>query len=275
MIKGIEWVAGDLTTESDLDTFVHGATVLFHCAGEINDESRMHRLHVQGTKNLIAAASGQVSRWVQLSSTGAYGARRSGQVREDSPLAPESVYEKTKTASDALVTEAARSGAFACSILRPSIVYGSGMPNQSLHAMLRMIQKGLFCYIGRPGASANYVHVQNVVDALFLCGFRAEAIGQTFNLSDYLPMEAFVQLMAGQMEAPAPRIRLPETPVRWLASLMQPLPGWPLTLSRVDALTSFVTYPTTKIEQLMSYRHKVSMAEGIADLVRDHRQRLS
>lgn len=273
VIDGIQWIQGDLTTDSNLSCLVQGADVLFHCAGEIADKSRMQQLHVQGTRNLIAAAAGRVSRWVQLSSTGVYGPRRIGQVLEVSPPEPHGVYETTKAASDELILEAAFKGHFSHTILRPSIVFGKGMPNQSLFSMLRMIEQRLFCYIGRPGASANYVHVKNVVDALMLCGFHEKAAGETFNLSDHTSMENFAQLMARQLGVSEPRLRLPETPTRLFATLMQSVRGWPLTSSRVDALTSFVTYPITKIEDLMSFRHKVSISDGITDLVQDYRER--
>ena len=266
---------GDLAGDTDLTPFVADADILFHCAGEIADPSRMHRLHVEGGSRLIQAAAGRVTTWVQLSSTGAYGPKRAGAVLETEPLSPSGPYEVSKASADQLVVKAANEGAFSCVVLRPSIVYGAGMPNQSLYAMLKMIQKGLFCFIGKPGASANYIHVDNVVHALLHCGFNTRAFNQVFNLSDYCTMEDFVGLMARELGSATPRLRLPEKMVRLLATTMQSVPAWPLTLSRVDALTSFVTYPTTKIEQLTHYRHKVSMAEGIADLVNDHRRRTS
>ena len=274
-IEGLEFFQGDLTGRVDLAKFLDGIELLFHCAGEVKDEARMYALHVSSTQKLIEAASGRIARWVQLSSAGAYGPVRSGQVCESTKLLPVGAYEETKAASDLMVCQAGLQGAFAYSILRPSIVYGAGMPNQSLYTMLKMVERRLFFFVGRPGASANYIHVDNVVEALLRCGFGNSAAGHIFNLSDHCTIQAFVQMMAEQLGVPAPTLRLPETPTRWLARAMQSVPGWPLTLSRVNALTSQVNYPTSKIESLLSYRHKTSMAEGIADLVRDYRQRTS
>ena len=272
-MNSVEFFYGDLVGESDLVTFFEDVSVFFHCAGEISDPTRMHSLHVDGSRRLINAAAGKVTTWVQLSSTGAYGPRRSGIVLEDEILSPLGTYEVSKATADQIVWKAASEGAFSCSILRPSIVYGAGMPNQSLYAMLRVIEKKLFSFIGYPGSSANYIHVDNVVEAFLQCGFHANATGQVFNLSDHRTMEEFVGLMSKKMGVSVPKLRLPEKPTRWIAGVMQAVPGWPLTLSRVDALTSFVTYPTTKIERLIAYHHKISMDDGIADLVRDYRQR--
>lgn len=271
--SGVDYFGGDLAGDCDISAFLAGIDVLFHCAGEISDPSRMHRLHVDGSLRLVKAAEGRVATWIQLSSTGAYGTKRAGEVRESDPLSPSGPYEMSKAAADELVWRAANNGAFSCVILRPSIVYGAGMPNQSLFSMLKMVEKGLFCFIGKPGASANYVHVDNVVQALIVCGLGSFSGHGVFNLSDHCTVEEFVGFMARELGVPAPKRRLPEGPVRLLARAMQSIPGWPLTLSRVDALTSFATYPTTRLEALTSYRHKVSMAEGIADLVNDFRRR--
>lgn len=271
--EGVRYVSGDLAGDSDLSSFLAGVDVLFHCAGEISDPSRMEDLHVKGTARLIKAAEGKVRRWVQLSSTGAYGPRRAGEVLEGDALNPVGPYEVTKAVSDELVTHAAGQGAFSSVILRPSIVYGAGMPNQSLFAMLKMIEKGMFFFIGRAGASASYIHVDNVVQALLDCGLKPQADGKVFNLSDYCTMERFVQLMAESLGVAVPTRRLPEWPVRQAARFLEAFSEWPLKASRIDALTSFVRYPTDRIEHDLQYRHRVSMAEGIADLVRYYRKR--
>lgn len=271
-LEGVAYFEGDLAAKPDLAAFVDGAEVLFHCAGEISNPSRMHTLHVEGTRHLIEAAAGKVAKWVQLSSTGAYGSKRAGQTLEDTALAPIGPYETTKVAADQLVWNAAGAGAFSCVILRPSIVFGSGMPNRSLRAMMRMIERSLFCFIGRPGSSANYIHVDNVVEALRRCAFRAESNGEVFNLSDHCTIEEFVHSMARHLGVDAPVRRIPEGMMRLLATVMQMVPGSPLTASRIDALTSMGTYPTHKIERLLGYRHVVSMEQGIADLVRDYRR---
>ena len=46
----------DLTSsEVQLQDFLEGADVLYHCAGEIKDKSIMQSLHVQGTQRLLEA----------------------------------------------------------------------------------------------------------------------------------------------------------------------------------------------------------------------------
>jgi len=263
-----QWFQGDLSGTGDLKAFVDGADVLYHCAGEIRDESLMEAVHVIGTQRLIEAASGRISCWVQLSSTGAYGQRREGIITEQTKLNPRGMYEVTKAESDALVGAASSSGAFQHVIVRPSIVYGAAMPNQSLYSLISMIRRGWFFFIGEPGASANYIHAENVVEALMLCGSLPQARGQVYNISDHCTIEDFVAILAKSLGCAAPHLRLPDLPVRVFAKLFGHIPSVPLTQSRIDALTTRASYSNVKIEKELGYRHLLSMQEGLDELVR-------
>lgn len=270
---GAQLCSGDLSTPDTLRSFADGADILYHCAGEIRDEARMHAVHVAGTQHLIDAASGRIGRWVQLSSVGAYGRQREGVVTEQTAPHPLGIYEVTKVMSDELVSAASHGGAFEHAVLRPSNVYGAEMSNQSLFGLINMIRRGRFFFIGAPGASANYIHVDNVVEALMLCGTKPEANGRLFNLSDHRTLETLVAVIADALGTPAPRLRLPEWSVRLPAKLLGGIPGFPLTESRVDALTGRAIYSTASIEQVLGYRHAVSMEDGLKELVLSWQQR--
>lgn len=262
------WHKGDLTGEADLRALVERADLLYHCAGEIRDAARMEALHVDGTRRLIETAAHCIGRWVQLSSVGVYGQPRQGRITEQSPLDPQGPYETTKKLSDDLVFAAGAHGAFEWTVLRPSIVFGEGMPNQSLYQMIRVIELGQFFFIGKPGASANYIHVDNVVNALVLCGLNPAAQGRVYNLSDHATLEAFVGMIANVLGRSRPQRRLPESIARMLASIGMALtPRFPLTRSRIDAMTTRTTYPIDAIQTELGYSHEVTLEAGIARLV--------
>jgi nucleoside-diphosphate-sugar epimerase len=265
----VEITPGDLiSSDAGLTSFTRGVDVLYHCAGELRDESRMRALHVDGTRALLSAARGKIGRWVQLSSVGVYGPKKAGVVREDTALNPLGTYETTKAESDALVIAAGSSGRLGSySILRPSIVFGAGMPNQSVSQMIRMIEGGFFFFIGRPGSSANYVEVSNVVGALMLCGTRPEADGRVYVLSDWCTMEEFVGAICKAVGRSIPRVRVPEWPVRVLARALGRAPRVPLTESRVDALVNRARYATDRIQAELGYTHSISIADGLSRFV--------
>lgn len=266
---GLTWVEGDLTTASPgtLGAFLEGCDVLVHMAGEINDPSVMQALHVDGTKRLIDAAQGCVRHWVQLSSCGVYGPVRAGRVDEKAPLAPVGPYEETKELSERLVLDAARSGQFSATVLRPSIVYGADMPNNSLRALVSAVQRGLFFYIGAPGATYNCIHVSDVAEILARSSVDPAAENRTFNLSTCHTIETLTGCISEITGCPPPRWRVPEGAARLLAATLGRLPGFPLTGSRVEALTSRAVYSDDAVRTALDWQPKVSLREGLAELV--------
>ncbi len=274
-IAGASPVRGDLNSSGDdLREFSRGADILYHCAAELRKMGDMQRTNVTGTANLITASDGEIGRWVQLSSTGVYGKRLSGEVNEDTPAQPANAYEMSKLAADQLVFEAAAKRDFSCIVVRPSNVYGADMPNQSLFQMIDKIQRRLFFYIGKPGAVANFVPVENVVDALVLCGTASlPAHGKTYIVSDYRVMETFVGAIASGLGMPPPRIRLPETLMRGICNVAQKIPGFPLSLSRIDVLTNRVVFRADKIRADLKFEHRITMEAGMQALAQTWKKR--
>lgn len=273
MPSGAKAYLGNLTKPETLVSFVDGADVLYHCAAELRETTIMEKTNVVGTANLLNAAEGRVGRWVQLSSTGLYGALHQGVVCEDAEILPSNPYECSKAAADALVLEAASKRNFPCVVLRPSNVYGADMPNKSLFQMIRMIDKGLFFFIGPRGTIANYIHVENVVDALLLCSKGAPpSNGRSYIVSDHCTLEELVNVLASQLGTSRPNLRLPYTVVRGLAQALSWLPMFPLKVSRVEALTNRTIYLTNRIEEELGYRNRVTLEMGMSDLVKAYKQ---
>jgi nucleoside-diphosphate-sugar epimerase len=270
-LEGCKLYAADLTKEDcDLMSFVDGADVLYHCAGDVGDTSRMRALHIDGTRRLLAAANGAIGHWVQLSSVGVYGRRRGGTITESDIERPVGPYETTKAAADSSVTLAP---GITYTILRPSIVFGTQMPSTSLRQMIRLINRGLFFFIGEPGASANYVHVKNVVDALYLCGKEEATSGCIYNLSDWRTMETFVGTIANELGRQTPSLRVSEKVARVAASFGR-VPGFPLSQARVDALTTRSKYDSGKIKRELGFAAATTMEDGLRDIVADWRRNL-
>lgn len=266
--ESARWFRGDLCDSSDIMEFVDGADVLYHCAAELRDASRMEAVTVGGTAKLIAAASGKVGRWVQLSSVGAYGPVRTGIVTEDSPEHPRGPYERTKTQADELVREAGAAGAFAYAMLRPSTVFGNDMPNQSLVQWVGAIQRGLFFYIGKRGAMVNYVHVDSVLDALLLCATSEGARNRLYIVSEEMEIERFVGLICQTLGRPAPGFRMPEGVARVASAVGGLLGGrFPLTQSRIDALTGRAVYSSSKLATELGYVPSVPLEAGLRSFV--------
>lgn len=257
--ENVQYFFGDLSNSSvDLSDFVDGVDILYHCAGEVNNKSLMQELHVNGTQRVVDVAQGKIGRWVQLSSVGVYGACRDGTITENSKEQPFGIYEQTKTESDKIV----KNSGIPYVILRPSNVFGIDMPNQSLRGLLRTIQKGLFFYIGKEDKSlVNYVHIADVVEALMRCGSDDKALGEVFNLSQSETVEKMITSFASGIGSDKKILRLPEIVVRVIVSIFGKIPKFPLTSSRVDALTGRCVYNSIKVQKILGFKYSMTLEE--------------
>jgi nucleoside-diphosphate-sugar epimerase len=261
-----------------LADFIGNADVIYHCAGEVKDRASMHRVHVDGTRNLLDAAaavalrSGKPIHWVQLSSVGAYGppagrARDERWVTEQSATSPAGDYETTKTLADELVRDCCRSNdGLTATILRPSNVFGPGMTNQSLFALMRMIKSGKFFYIGSRRSVATYIHVDDVVAALIAGATDARARGRVYNISNDCLLTEIVDALADAMKVARPRWCVPEAPLRAIVRLANGLVNIPLTDERISALVKRTHYSTELIRQELGWAPKRYVPEAMVEL---------
>lgn len=265
---GVEVFQGDLTTNpAVLASFLDGVEVLYHCAAEIRDDEKMLAANINGTKNLVEAAKGKIRHWVQLSSADVYGTHVDGVVTEDTPSGRMNVYEISKAAADRVVIESAARNKFTYSILRPTKVYGPEMRNQVLFKLFSLIDRGLFFFIGRPGASANYVHVDDVVEGLLLCGNLTAAQNRVYLITDYCTIEDFVGIIARTLSKSVPHRRVPESLARVAAKVTAFVPHNPLTDQRVNAMVKRAVYSTNRLETELGFRHRITMEDGVRQLV--------
>lgn len=262
----------DLVNPVNLLPFVEGVDVLYHCAAEINDNSKMLAANVKGTKNLVKAAEGIIKHWVQLSSVGVYGTHVSGVITEETQISPVNVYEESKAIADEIVIAASQRNSFTYSILRPSKVYGLGMKNNVLFRLVSIIDRGFFFFIGKPGASANYIHVNDVVEGLIMCGNMLAARNRVYIISDYRTIEDLVAIISRSLHKTVPHFRISEGWARLAARLTAFMPNNPLTEQRVNAMVKRAIYSTERMRVELGYRHSVSMEEGMRELVRAYQK---
>lgn len=274
-----DFIKGDLLNpQLDFELLASKYDVIFNCAGELHDEKLMQSLHVDATTRFVMACKAVAKsqkkpiHWVQLSSVGAYGSSRpvaniERVVTEETETNPIGMYEVTKTLADELIIQASIESWFTYSILRPSNVFGKDMPNNSIRQLGRMIRSKLFFYIGKPGAVSNYVHVDDVAEALTLCGFDPNAKNQVFNLSNDCPQENVLDAMAIALGTSEPKIRMNEQLVRFFVFLFSWLKWFPLKKSRVDALVNRTHYSNDKIHKLLDFIPSRDVTKTISEVL--------
>ncbi len=263
-LKFVPFVIGDLFDPERIEISPYHQII--NCAGELCDKKVMQSLHVEATLNLLHKfKSVPDGHWLQLSSVGVYGKKQSGLIQETCDFAPIGTYEETKAAGELLIKNFCTAYKIRYTIIRPSNVFGSGMPNQSLAQLVNLIKNRLFFYIGKPdnAISMNYVPVEDVANLILCCLESELAYNEDFIISDRLPLPEFIQIIAKTLNVKASFRSLPESFLRGLAKLMRFFPSFPLTESRVDALTTQAIYSSEKALLRLNHKPIVGIREGL------------
>lgn len=266
---GIIFFTGDLRQPNEIKMdFFNGLDVLIHCAGVIDSHSEMNIVNIEGTIKIyeLACIYG-VRRFVNLSSIGVYKKINDIVIDEFSALLPDNLYESTKMAADEFLLKNS-SEIKELIILRPSTVYGVGMKNQSLYKMIKSIYLNYFFYIGSADSTLNIIHVDDVVHALKLCATRQVIPEKIYNLSACCTVKEFFGVVAKRLNIKARFIiRLPF----WLARLIAKIgtllfPNFPLTRSRVIALSSNMVYSSDLIKRDLGMASVTNNEQGVGEL---------
>src|SRR5215211_6142893 len=225
-------VVRDVLERARADTLVHLAFIL----NPIHDERLMYEIDVNGTQNVLDAASASGVRQVLVtSSSSAYGAFPDNPVplTEEHPVrgVPDFEYARDKAESDRVCQLwACRHPDRVMTIARPCIVFGPTVDN---YISRTFTEQPFFADFGDGDVPIQFVHEDDVVDALvgLLDGRHAGA----FNVSpdDWMTVGECAELVGLRL------LRVPFGPYRALAQAM-----W--RLRRVEAPAgnlSFVRYP--------------------------------
>jgi len=161
---GVERVTAALETDAMTDACVHAETIV-HVAGITRARSagEYHRVNVEGTRAVAAAALACHARMVHVSSLTAAGPASAERPRTeaDAPT-PITAYGRSKRESETSVT---RTAGLRWTILRPGAVYGPR--DRQFLPLFRLARLGIFLRLPNAAAFAlNLVHVDDVARAI-------------------------------------------------------------------------------------------------------------
>jgi predicted dehydrogenase/nucleoside-diphosphate-sugar epimerase len=178
-IHAMEIVICDIMKPEQVETAVQSVEAIVHCAYS-DDRSAI----VEGTKNLLdAAARNGVSNFVYLSSAEVYGPERKGRVTETEILKPLGrPYGDAKLEAEDLCRSYASRGVFA-TILRPSLIYGPDGQSWSVGIADKLQSGNWGLFEGFGEGFANLIHVDDLVQAIFLSLDSVQPQHRTFNVN--------------------------------------------------------------------------------------------
>jgi len=274
-ITGVEIIRGDILDVDAVKKATEGADVIYHLAALVDygpvPKELMYRVNVIGTKNLLDCSNG--AKVIYMSSTSVYGSRmRANPATENTPCNPSNYYGKTKLMAERLVLE---KGGVA---LRAPVIYGPGF-NDGFDFVLSQIRKGKMRIVGSGKNRIQWVHVDDLVQALVLAKDKARA-GEVYLIAgdETKTQSELFSLLAKYLGSPAPS----KTVSAFLANSMARykvmqanLKGKrsSITPDQISRIISDKTFDISKAKRELGFRSKVSYDKGAKGIVEEYLQK--
>ncbi len=246
------------------DTILHFAFVV----NPMRDEDRMHRINVEGSKSLLAAAAeAKAARLLVSSSATAYGAWPDNPIplTEKHPLRTRSEYRYAddKFQVETLLQDFANAHPeIAVSWTRPCIIYGPGLTNFMIPLFT---VPPVLTLPGGSNPEMQFVHLDDVANATV--SILTAAARGPFNLApaDYVTMRDLAK-MSGRLALPVPFAACRALTACWWA-LRLPIFLFPASLWH------FIRYPWVvspdRLINEVGFRFKYSSNDVIRQLLKD------
>jgi nucleoside-diphosphate-sugar epimerase len=278
---GAEVLSGSITDAELCRRAARGATHIFHLAVAMREGGKadefFESINLDGTRHLLEAASMQrVKRFVYCSTIGIYGHKAPGITREESPLAPGNIYERTKVSAERLVRDFADRCGVPSVILRPADVYGPR--DQRLLKLFKGVSRGRFPLFGSGKGRRHMVYVDDVVSAFFKACERDESLGEELIVAG--PSACTLrELLSEITRATGSRrygVRLPLAPMLGLAAAVEDVSARlgidpPIYRRRMDFFHSDSEFDTSRARRVLGWEPKVDLREGIRRTLEDYR----
>jgi nucleoside-diphosphate-sugar epimerase len=272
--SGVEIVKGDLRDPESLHRATNRVDVVYHIAALFRQENvsrrEMWANNVQGTKNLLdAATKAGVRRFVHCSTVGVHGDVKSPPANEEAPYRPGDHYQESKTEGERVVLKYRAEGRLPIVVFRPGGIYGPG--DLRFLKLIKAVNTGRFVMLGSGKVVYQMIYIDDLIDGIFLCGTKEEALNNVFILTgtEPLTLNELVRRIAEVLGVPPPRLHFPVTPV-YLASFVCQWISKPLAINpwlyprRVDFFRKTRWFDISKAQRELGFSPKTNLKTGTA-----------
>lgn len=276
----IEIVRGDLDDVAALAAGCQGVDTVFHSAATVTDwgdPKEFHRVNVEGTARVLAAARAGHARRVVHVSTEAVLADGKPIIRADEtrPRTPHPVglYPRTKGLAEEEVLRA-NDAELSTVIIRPRLIWGPG-DTSLLPQITATVRAGKFAWMSGGRYPTSTCHVDNVVEGALLAAEKGTP-GAIYFLTDGPPteMRGFLSALIASQGLEVPTRSVPHW-VAWAAASVSEAIGRvvpshrpAITRTAVGLLGHEVTVDDAKARRELGYRGRKSVEDGLAELRR-------
>jgi nucleoside-diphosphate-sugar epimerase len=276
----IEYIVGDLSNRSSTEEAVHGASLIYHCAGLSSDwgsDKEFETANVAGLGNLLAAAQKdeKIERFIHVSTTDVYGYPKQACDETEAPHDVGLPYNRTKIAGERLVHSASREIGIPATIIRPVTIFGPRSPSFAIE-MGKLLIEGGMPLIGGGRSQAGLIYVDDVAEAMITVANSPATLGQTYNLRDpaLMTWRDYVSALAGGLAVREPRFSIPpslaliagramESAYRAMRLRSRPL----LTRHAVLLLCRPQDYSVARAETDFGFEPAIGLTQGIDNTI--------
>ena len=275
----VEERTGSITDRSAMDHCLEGIDVLFHLATALGNriitDNEFFNINREGTKTVLdAAVQCGVKKTIHYSSAGVYG-KSSGLMvqKEDDPLNPVDVYERSKLAGEEVALSFSQRMDIV--VLRPGWVYGEG--DRRTFKLIKQINSGLFFIAGSGKINHSPIYVEDLVKASVLAVDKGEN-GAIYNVGfEMVPVEAMVEAIANSLSKRIFPFKIPIWMVYPPAFLLGKLFGVvgkeaPVSPAKLAFFMRGKPLDSTKLSKDFGFESFTSFAAGIERTVSWYRQ---
>jgi dihydroflavonol-4-reductase len=279
----VDVLEGDLNDVTSLQRAAQGCVGLFHVAADYRlgapDPSQLYRANVEGTRNILDAASrAGVQRIVYTSSVATIGIPKDGTPGDEAtPSSLDNMighYKRSKYLAEEVVREAARAGT-SIVIVSPSTPVGPGdvKPTPTGQLVLDAAAGRMPAYVD---TGLNIVHVDDVAAGHLLAYERGNA-GERYILGgEDMTLREILGVIATLVGRKPPRVRLPYgvvLPMAYLAEGYAKLSGRSgrITLEGVRMSRKRMYFSSAKAVRELGYTFRAPVA-AFSDAIRWFRE---
>ena len=272
---GATAISGSLENISEWSNSLQGVDTIIHCAAPVEFWGKWDYFHKYITQATItlqqAAAEKGVNRFIYISSESVLQEKTDLLNIDETypyPIAPNSYYGKAKMQAEQAIL-ASNYQNLTSIILRPTFIWGKGV--QALETMAEKVKNGQFMWIDHGKTIIEMVHIDNVVEAIFLSLSKGND-KQVYFVTDNNPLPAkefLTNILATKNIAPSDK-NMSSAMVKPLASLIEGV--WklfgikstpPLSKFELSFVNMARKYNISKIQKELNYRPIVSTEKGL------------
>ena len=264
---------GDIRDQEKVNLAVDGVDKVIHLVSNFrkggSDKKEAYAINVEGTENVLKAClTYNVKKLVHCSTIGVHGNVREIPADENTAFNPGDLYQKTKLIAEKRVWKFYKETGLPIAVVRPISMFGPG--DLRMLKLFRMINKGRFIIIGKGNALFQPAYIDDVVRGFMLCLNNDRSTGEAFIMGgeEYVPLKELFHLIAKELGAKPPKLKIPMFPASLLAILCEKMCAPfniepPLHRRRLSFFKNNRAFTIEKAKRILGYLPEISLREGI------------